>query len=110
MRAAIRTAATLTGVLAVALLTVGFLDELRNVLHDTADSGLALVIPFLVLGAVLAALTSPATGLVLNIIASAMMFLALTEGEGTVPGYAGLAMMVVMSGLLILLLRQPDEA
>lgn len=110
MTAVIRTAITLSGLLAVAFLTVGFGDELRETLRGVADSSLALLIPFLVFAATLAALTSPATALVPNILGLAMMFLALAEGEGTGAGYAGIACVLVMSGLLILRMRGDEPA
>lgn len=110
MTTALRTAITLIGLLATAFLTVGFLDELRDVMRGTADSALALLIPFLVFAAVLTALTSPATALVLNVIGMVLMFLAVIEGEGTAMGYIGVALVVVMSAMLLMLIRPRADA
>lgn len=101
---------SLLGLVATFVLLGAYLSDLREVLDGTSSGGLALVIPFLAFAAVVVALTSSATALVLEMLALIVLGLAMAEGGMTSWNVAGGLGLIVMAALLFVQVRMGPDA
>lgn len=95
----LRTIHSLVAVLTLVLLVSGFRGEFRVALNGVDSPSLALAIPVLVLAALVSAITSAATALVVDMAALILLGLYMIEDGSDALTLSGAVGLLVMGGL-----------
>lgn len=101
----LRTTHSLVAVLTLVLLVSAFRGELRVALNGVDSPSLLLAIPVLVFAALVTAITSAATALVVDMAALILLWLYMIEDGGDALTLSGAVGLLVMGGLCLVRVR-----